>query len=145
MTWGSGRGVVERNMLFCFSALACFNGRLCFSRESKMSDVVGAPIAKLTTGSCSYGVGFRNCSIPYILHFMAKSTLSNDSNIALACMPGDEKRTPPLCSECQNPVEPGTARTDERGKPIHPECYLLRLRLNRTTPSNHAKLNGTKM
>jgi len=66
---------------------------------------------------------------------MAKSTLSNDLSIALTSMPGDEKRTP-LCSECQMPVELGTARIDEQGKPIHPECYLVRLRLNRGNPSD---------
>jgi len=50
-------------------------------------------------------------------------------------MPSDEKTQPPMCSQCQEPVELGTARTDEDGKAIHPECYLHRLRMKRgTTP-----------
>jgi hypothetical protein len=51
----------------------------------------------------------------------------------LPIMPSDEKVKLPMCSECQQPVELGTARTDEDGKAIHPECYLLRLRMKRGT------------
>jgi hypothetical protein len=50
-------------------------------------------------------------------------------------MPSDEKTQPLVCSHCQQTVELGTARTDEDGKAIHPECYLLRLRMKRGTTS----------
>ena len=45
-----------------------------------------------------------------------------------------EKGNPPVCSECQKPVEPEDARTDEDGKVIHAECFVLRLRLKREHP-----------
>jgi len=37
----------------------------------------------------------------------------------------------PVCSECEEAVELETAVTDEDGRAIHSDCYLLRLRLNR--------------
>jgi hypothetical protein len=31
----------------------------------------------------------------------------------------------PICSICNEPVEINTAKTDEYGKAIHEECYVL--------------------
>jgi hypothetical protein len=45
-----------------------------------------------------------------------------------------EKGELPVCSECQKSVEPEDARTDEDGKVIHAECFVLRLRLKRNNP-----------
>jgi hypothetical protein len=33
-----------------------------------------------------------------------------------------------MCPQCQKPVELETAWVDDDGKPIHAECYLLKLR-----------------
>jgi hypothetical protein len=48
-------------------------------------------------------------------------------------MPSNPKSPLTLCVYCQKPVELENAETDENGKAIHPECYLLRLRANRDT------------
>jgi hypothetical protein len=34
----------------------------------------------------------------------------------------------PICSICNKPVEPDIAVTDQDGKPVHEECYVLKLR-----------------
>jgi hypothetical protein len=50
----------------------------------------------------------------------------------------NDDRTHPLrCSECQQPLGPEIARTDEDGNAIHAECYVLRLKMKRgATPSD---------
>lgn len=37
----------------------------------------------------------------------------------------------PRCSLCDKPVPLDTSKTDEYGKAVHEECYLLKMRLNR--------------
>lgn len=37
------------------------------------------------------------------------------------------------CSLCQMPVQLESSKTDENGKAVHGECYLLRLRLEQAT------------
>lgn len=37
----------------------------------------------------------------------------------------------PRCILCDNPVLLGSSKTDENGKAVHEECYLLRMRLKR--------------
>jgi hypothetical protein len=37
------------------------------------------------------------------------------------------------CSLCQMPVQLEDSKTDENGKAVHEECYLLRLRLEQAT------------
>jgi hypothetical protein len=46
---------------------------------------------------------------------------------------------PPICSICNKPVEPGTAVDYQDGKPVHEECYVLKLRLEeaRKPPKTH--------
>jgi hypothetical protein len=39
----------------------------------------------------------------------------------------------PRCSLCDKPVQLDTSKTDEYGKAVHAECYLLKMRLNRAT------------
>lgn len=39
----------------------------------------------------------------------------------------------PRCILCGNPVLLGNSKTDENGKAVHDECYLLRMRLKRAT------------
>ena len=42
------------------------------------------------------------------------------------------------CSLCQMPVPLESSKTDENGKAVHEECYMLRLRLEQaTTPPKH--------
>jgi hypothetical protein len=48
-------------------------------------------------------------------------------------MPNHAKSQLPMCSYCANPVEIENATTDEDGKAIHAECYLLRLKEQRST------------
>jgi hypothetical protein len=38
-------------------------------------------------------------------------------------------RKPPLCSICNKPLDLKIAVTDQDGKPVHEECYVLKLRL----------------
>jgi hypothetical protein len=33
----------------------------------------------------------------------------------------------PLCSICEKPLDPKIAVTDQDGKPVHEECYVLKL------------------
>jgi hypothetical protein len=33
------------------------------------------------------------------------------------------------CNICNKPVEPDIAVTDQDGKPVHEECYVLKVRL----------------
>ena len=43
----------------------------------------------------------------------------------------------PACPICNKEVQLETAKTDEVGRAMHEECYLLRLNLRRsTTPTN---------
>jgi hypothetical protein len=39
----------------------------------------------------------------------------------------------PRCLLCGKPVSLDTSKTDENGKAIHEECYVLRMRLRRAT------------
>jgi hypothetical protein len=41
------------------------------------------------------------------------------------------RQAPFLCSLCNDPVDLRTAKTDEYGKTIHEECYVLRVRMKR--------------
>ena len=43
----------------------------------------------------------------------------------------------PRCILCGNPVLLGNSKTDENGKAVHDECYLLRMRLKRATSKDH--------
>ena len=36
---------------------------------------------------------------------------------------------PQTCNICNKPVEPAVAVTDQDGKPVHEECYVLKMRL----------------
>jgi len=47
---------------------------------------------------------------------------------------------PHLCSECKKPLELETAWLDDKGKPIHSECYLTMLRREQATapPLDHS-------
>jgi hypothetical protein len=36
---------------------------------------------------------------------------------------------PQTCNICNKPVEPDIAVTDQDGKPVHEECYVLKVRL----------------
>jgi hypothetical protein len=38
----------------------------------------------------------------------------------------------PFCSLCNEPIELKTAKTDESGKPVHEECYVMAVRLRAT-------------
>ena len=37
-------------------------------------------------------------------------------------------RKPPPCNICNKPLDPKIAVTDQDGKPVHEECYVLKLR-----------------
>ena len=42
----------------------------------------------------------------------------------------------PACSICDKPVQLETSKTDENGKAVHGECYVLKVKLMlATTPS----------
>jgi hypothetical protein len=47
----------------------------------------------------------------------------------------------PLCSICDKPVQLENSNTDEDGKAIHEECYILKLTRNRTTKPAPANLS----
>jgi len=47
----------------------------------------------------------------------------------------------PLCSICDKPVQLETSNTDEDGKAIHEECYILKLKQNRVTKPAPANLS----
>jgi len=40
------------------------------------------------------------------------------------------------CILCDNPVPLASSKTDEDGKAVHEECYLLRMRLKRATSND---------
>jgi hypothetical protein len=40
------------------------------------------------------------------------------------------------CILCNNPVPLGNSKTNEDGKAVHEECYLLRMRLKRATSND---------
>ena len=44
----------------------------------------------------------------------------------------------PICSLCNEGIELETVKTDEHGKAIHDECYLLKMRLKDVTPPKAA-------
>ncbi len=44
----------------------------------------------------------------------------------------------PRCILCDNLVLLGSSKTDENGKAVHEECYLLRMRLIRATSKDDA-------
>src|ERR1700687_3582625 len=39
----------------------------------------------------------------------------------------------PVCSICNRPVKLETSKTDERGQAVHEGCYLLKVKVKRTT------------
>jgi hypothetical protein len=41
----------------------------------------------------------------------------------------DFSRKSPLCSICNKSLDPKIAVTDQDGKPVHEDCYVLKLRL----------------
>jgi|HubBroStandDraft_6_1064221.scaffolds.fasta_scaffold785987_2 hypothetical protein len=43
-------------------------------------------------------------------------------------MPNVLQFKPPLCGICNKPVELDIAVTDQDGKPVHEECYVLKVR-----------------
>ena len=43
----------------------------------------------------------------------------------------------PRCSLCDKPVILEASKTDEGGKAVHEECYVLNLRLKRPTSKGH--------
>jgi hypothetical protein len=45
----------------------------------------------------------------------------------------DFSRKAPLCSICNKPLDPKIAVTDQDGKPVHEECWLLKARLEQAT------------
>jgi hypothetical protein len=47
---------------------------------------------------------------------------------------GASKSGLPMCSVCNEPVELRIAKTDEDGKAIHEECYVLRIQLKGPLP-----------
>jgi hypothetical protein len=42
----------------------------------------------------------------------------------------------PVCSICQQPIQLETSKTDEKGKPIHEDCYVQRLLASLQDPPN---------
>jgi hypothetical protein len=40
----------------------------------------------------------------------------------------------PLCSICNKPLDPKIAVTDQDGKPVHEECYVLKLQQDTKKP-----------
>jgi hypothetical protein len=44
----------------------------------------------------------------------------------------------PRCLLCGKPVPLDTSKTDENGKDVHEECYVLRMRLRRATSNDDA-------
>jgi hypothetical protein len=47
----------------------------------------------------------------------------------------------PLCSICDKPVQLENSKTDEDGKAIHEECYILKLKQNHAPKPAPATLN----
>jgi len=41
----------------------------------------------------------------------------------------------PVCGICHEPVKIETSKTDEAGRAVHEECYLLKVKLHRATSS----------
>ena len=39
----------------------------------------------------------------------------------------------PICSICGQPVKVETTKTDEYGRAVHEQCYLLKVKLHRAT------------
>ncbi len=42
---------------------------------------------------------------------------------------------PPMCSFCSRPVKIESAKTDENGKAVHEDCYVLRVTGKRHLPN----------
>jgi hypothetical protein len=60
-------------------------------------------------------------------------TINNNFLRSDYVMPNNPNPQLPICPHCERPVELENARTDEDGKAIHPECYLLTLRARQGT------------
>jgi hypothetical protein len=43
----------------------------------------------------------------------------------------------PLCSLCNEPVDLQTAKTDADGQAMHEDCYVLRLQMKGTPPTEN--------
>jgi hypothetical protein len=50
----------------------------------------------------------------------------------------------PMCSLCNEPVELETAKTDEAGRVVHEECYVLRMQMEGATARPTENLPGRK-
>jgi hypothetical protein len=44
-----------------------------------------------------------------------------------------------ICSLCKLPVLLETSKTDEKGQPVHEECYVLNLSLLKKQPPSSAR------
>jgi hypothetical protein len=42
----------------------------------------------------------------------------------------------PKCAICGTPVDIKSAKTDEKGKAVHEDCYAAMIRLRQVTPNN---------
>ena len=42
-------------------------------------------------------------------------------------LPFTPKPQLPVCSICNKPVKPDVAATDQDGKPVHEQCYVLKM------------------
>jgi hypothetical protein len=51
-------------------------------------------------------------------------------------MPNRQTLSFPICSICNEPVEINTAKTDEDGKAIHEECYVMIIIRKGASPPN---------
>lgn len=47
------------------------------------------------------------------------------------------KPLPPFCRICGKPVAVETSKTDEDGKAIHEDCYVLKVRLEQGSKDGH--------
>jgi hypothetical protein len=63
----------------------------------------------------------------------------------LAAMVRQVAYEPPCCI-CDQPVALETAKTDERGRAVHEECYVLKLRLQMGPPIRYVTpLDGNRV
>ena len=51
---------------------------------------------------------------------------------------------PPICSICNKPVDPTVAFTDQRGEPVHGDCYARMIRLKQITREKWQRLAQDK-
>lgn len=47
------------------------------------------------------------------------------------------KPSPPYCRICGKPVAVETSKTDEDGKAIHEDCYVLKVQLEHASKDGH--------